>query len=604
MPSAETKRQRRRRAPLLGAAAAALCACATIACGAFAPVAQAAPSPSSGTFVERTPSPAPIAGVAADPTNGMVYAQEAGGKKFFAFDPRSDAWSEMAQAPIGNESPYAGAGATYLEGKIYLAYGYTPKIGVYDIATNAWSTIESPLKESAGELTAYGKDLYVVNGEKFASYDPSTGAEASLAPAPPFPSYCTGFTPYGGLQAYEGKIYGDQGEGGCNGFAVYEIEEGKEGNWTELHEEVPGFGAAPGSALDPATGTYFLYGVEGNLDSYDIATKAWTTTSYPFGESPAGGMAYVSLPNVGGVYAAQGAEGTGFTLYTHEPLADLSATASMGLGAGNEAVYTLKVENNGPATATKAILSDALSGNLSFISAQASQGSCEGTSTITCSLGSLAANGTASVTIKASAKISVVATNTVAVTSEALDPNLANNTDTILDGFVLTPASATITTAETKPATPAATYCVVPSLHGLTLGRLKEALTAAHCALGSVSSERDPKVGRRRVIESNPYTGAVLVAGSRVDVLVSLGGSGPGRRHARCVVPGRLHGLMLKRAKRMLRAAHCRPGRIVRRRDAKVGSGRVIATKPGHGRSVPAGSRVTVWVSEGRRHRG
>ncbi len=592
MPASEGSKTRSLPAALLCLLAAALCVLM------IAPAAQAATS--TGAFVERTPSPAPLSGVAADPVNGMVYAQEAGGKKFFAFDPRTDAWSELAAAPIANRESYEGAGATYLEGKIYFAYASdATDIGVYDVATNAWSTIESPLKESAGVLTAYGKDLYVVNGEKFASYDPSTGAATILKSAPHSGS-CAGFTAYGGLQAYEGKIYGDEGPYECNGFTVYEIEGN---NWTEL-EAVPNTGAARGSAIDPATGTYFVYGILEGLYSYDVATKAWTTTSYPFGETPEGGLAYVSLPNVSGVYAAQGERGTGFTVYTHEPLADLSASASLGMGAGNEAVYTLKVDNHGPATATKAILSDALSGNLSFISAQASQGSCEGTSTITCHLGSLAANATATVTVKVATKITVVAQNTVAVTSETFDPSPTNNSETITDGFVVTPVAKTITITQTQPAPPTV-YCVVPKLHGDTVAEVRTALAAAHCALGSVSSERDPKVGRHRVIESNPYRGATLVAGSKVDVLISLGAGGGGGRHQpACVVPGRLHGLMLGQAKRRLRAAHCTPGRIVRRRSAKVGSGRVIATRPGHGSKKPAGSKITVWVSDGARRRG
>jgi hypothetical protein len=59
-----------------------------------------------------------------------------------------------------------------------------------------------------------------------------------------------------------------------------------------------------------------------------------------------------------------------------------------------------------------------------------------------------------------------------------------------------------------------------------------------------------------------------------------------------CVVP-RLIGKRLPAAKRALRRAHCRLGRVRHRHGSP---GRVIAQHPAHGRQYPAGHRVSVTV--------
>jgi hypothetical protein len=75
-------------------------------------------------------------------------------------------------------------------------------------------------------------------------------------------------------------------------------------------------------------------------------------------------------------------------------------------------------------------------------------------------------------------------------------------------------------------------------------------------------------------------------------------GPGPTPRQV-CKVP-RIEGMKLPAAKRALRHAHCRVGRIRHRHSKKVRAGRVLATSPGAGRRMAAGSRVELFLSEGR----
>jgi hypothetical protein len=76
-------------------------------------------------------------------------------------------------------------------------------------------------------------------------------------------------------------------------------------------------------------------------------------------------------------------------------------------------------------------------------------------------------------------------------------------------------------------------------------------------------------------------------------------GPGPGPAPAAvCRVP-RLKGMKLPAAERAVRHAHCRVGRIRHERSNKVRVGRVLTNSPRSGRTMPAGSKVELFVSKG-----
>ena len=80
----------------------------------------------------------------------------------------------------------------------------------------------------------------------------------------------------------------------------------------------------------------------------------------------------------------------------------LVGPATVALGTiGVNVTYTVTVTNNGPLSATGVILSDPLPAGMTFISATPSQGSCTGTTIVTCALGVMANAGSATVTIVA-----------------------------------------------------------------------------------------------------------------------------------------------------------------------------------------------------------
>jgi hypothetical protein len=71
-----------------------------------------------------------------------------------------------------------------------------------------------------------------------------------------------------------------------------------------------------------------------------------------------------------------------------------------------------------------------LPAGVTFVSSTASQGSCSGTITVTCSLGSLADGANATVTIVMTPTAAGTLNNTAGVSSDLSDPDTANNSAT------------------------------------------------------------------------------------------------------------------------------------------------------------------------------
>lgn len=144
-----------------------------------------------------------------------------------------------------------------------------------------------------------------------------------------------------------------------------------------------------------------------------------------------------------------------FTVAT--PTADLSVTKSDEpdpVGVGYDLTYRLVVANIGSCTITTKLatasgrqasssstagvaagnveLTDELPTPVTFVSATPSQGSCSGTSSVTCSLGTINSGASADVTIVVTPQAGAVPsiTNTASVTGAITDTDPANNSDT------------------------------------------------------------------------------------------------------------------------------------------------------------------------------
>ena len=152
-------------------------------------------------------------------------------------------------------------------------------------------------------------------------------------------------------------------------------------------------------------------------------------------------------------------------------IADLAITKTDSpdpVTVGEVLTYQIGVTNNGPDAASLVTVTDVLPAGVSLVSANATIGSCSGTTTVTCELGSIAngANIVVSIVVRPTTAGSL--TNTATVSATGTDPVSANN-------------SATATTTVT-PAVPA-TYVVTNSLDN-GAGSLRQAILDANAHTG------------------------------------------------------------------------------------------------------------------------
>jgi serine protease len=111
---------------------------------------------------------------------------------------------------------------------------------------------------------------------------------------------------------------------------------------------------------------------------------------------------------------------------------------------GANVTYTITVTNNGPNGAPNVTVTDTLPADVIFVSATPSQGSCSGTSIVTCDLGTMNTGSTAtpiSLVVKTTAANAAL-TNSASVISDLTDPTPGNNTATSNSTVVNNPPPA------------------------------------------------------------------------------------------------------------------------------------------------------------------
>ncbi|MEA2236724.1 MAG: trimeric autotransporter adhesin [Thermoanaerobaculia bacterium] len=122
----------------------------------------------------------------------------------------------------------------------------------------------------------------------------------------------------------------------------------------------------------------------------------------------------------------------GTTITAGNTALTISKTPAPGpYGTGASLTYTIAVSNAGPSAAANVTVTDILPAGTTFGSATPSQGSCSGTTTVTCTLGTLASAGSASISLT----VTLPATpgpvvNTATVTTSSPESNTLDNSST------------------------------------------------------------------------------------------------------------------------------------------------------------------------------
>ncbi len=256
--------------------------------------------------------------------------------------------------------------------------------------------------------------------------------------------------------------------------------------------------------------------------SYDNSTGVWTLGSL----SAAGAGSSATLTIVAAVDIDGGFTNTAVVSANDQPdpnpannsssvvvtpiaSADLAVvkTGPASVIAGQQIAYTLGVTNNGPSSATNAVLDDPTPAGLTFVSATAP---CAGG--FPCDLGTLAAsavvNVTATFAVPSGATGSI--SNTATVDSDTLDPNGANDSSTISTSIV---AQADLLVVKTGPATVVAngaiSYSVVVTNNGPSDANGTTFTDAVPAAISGVTAACGAQTG-------GAVCGLVNVAGNSV----------------------------------------------------------------------------------------
>jgi len=114
--------------------------------------------------------------------------------------------------------------------------------------------------------------------------------------------------------------------------------------------------------------------------------------------------------------------------------ADLSIVKTASPNPGQVGIplsYRIVATNNGPAAATNVIITDTLPAGVTFGSSSATQGTCSGTTTVTCNFGSLVSGTSAVMTITVTPTAQGQLANTATVTAGESDFDTANNSSSI-----------------------------------------------------------------------------------------------------------------------------------------------------------------------------
>jgi uncharacterized repeat protein (TIGR01451 family) len=147
---------------------------------------------------------------------------------------------------------------------------------------------------------------------------------------------------------------------------------------------------------------------------------------------------------------------------------------------GHDLTYTITVFNNVPADAVGVTMTDTLPAGVNYVSAIPSQGSCTGTSTVTCNLGSIAGHTNATVTLIVTPTVAGTLGNTVMVPYPG-DPFPSDNSFTAVTTVI--PAE-TATPTPSPTATPTPTPSPTPAAQALNLSTRMRVQTGGNVGIG------------------------------------------------------------------------------------------------------------------------
>jgi uncharacterized repeat protein (TIGR01451 family) len=169
-------------------------------------------------------------------------------------------------------------------------------------------------------------------------------------------------------------------------------------------------------------------GVIGPVAIADGSISGTTGEDRFFGVTHSGGISAIRISNSSGGIEVDHLQYGPVPAAVNADLTITKMAAPSPVDAGANVSYTIVVTNSGVGTASGVMLTDVLPAGTSFVSATPSQGTCTGTTTVTCNLGALGTAAQATVTIVATVTTATGSIdNTASVTSGSNELFVFNN---------------------------------------------------------------------------------------------------------------------------------------------------------------------------------
>jgi len=145
----------------------------------------------------------------------------------------------------------------------------------------------------------------------------------------------------------------------------------------------------------------------------------------------AGQTSSTDFPTANAIQASQAGNGDAFVAKLVDSADVAIAKAADGaFVAGQNSTFEITVTNTGATAALDVVVTDALPAGVTLVSATPSQGSCPGTSPVTCNLGTVAGGSLATISLVVVPSTPGPLSNTATVAAGSADPNAADNSST------------------------------------------------------------------------------------------------------------------------------------------------------------------------------
>jgi len=217
------------------------------------------------------------------------------------------------------------------------------------------------------------------------------------------------------------------------------------------------------------------------------------------------------------------------------PLADVAIAGQASattVAFGGAIAYTLTITNAGPDPAPGTTVENMLPAGATFVNATAAAGSCSGSTTLTCALGTLAPGASVAVNVSATLGLAGTATDVASVHAGATDTTPADNQTSILASVLPMPPA---------PVAPALSHLAISPAR-FAVGSAPTAVTASDLA---ISPARFAVASAATAVTASAHT-TRTPRGTKIDLRLSepaqvrivLQQKLAGRRHgARCLAP-------------------------------------------------------------------